>query len=106
MDKHTSFLVLGTTGTWDRVLMPDNQVGFVASRLTEDIVRPLETSIVEISTPLMRSPTAAASMIELVEAGSGIEVLGQFENYLYVGTRTGAVGWIARISESLQVEQD
>jgi murein DD-endopeptidase MepM/ murein hydrolase activator NlpD len=105
MDKHTSFLILGTTGTWDRVLMPDNQVGFVASRLTEDIVEPLETSLVEVSTPLMRSPTAAASMIELVEAGSGIEVLGQFENYLYVGTRTGAVGWIARISESLQVEQ-
>ena len=86
MEKHTSFLVLGTTGIWDRVRLPDNQVGFVASRLTEDTTRPLEANVIQTSTPLMHSPDVSASMIELIEAGSGIEVLGQFGNYLYVGT--------------------
>ena len=106
MEKHTSFLVLGSTGTWDRVLLPDNQVGFVASRLTENTSRPLRTNILEKSTPLMRSPATTAAMIELIEAGSGIEVLGHFGNYLYVGTETGTTGWISGFSESLQVEQD
>ncbi len=106
MEKHTSFLVLGTTGIWDRVRLPDNQVGFVASRLTEDTTRPLEASIIQTSTPLMHSPDVSASMIELIEAGSGIEVLGQFGNYLYVGTEAGKIGWITGFSESLQVEQD
>ena len=106
MEKHTSFLVLGTTGMWDRVRLPDNQVGFVASRLTEDITRPLEANIIQTSTPLMQSPDVSASMIELIEAGSGIEVLGQFGNYLYVGTEAGKIGWITVFSESLQVEQD
>ena len=106
MEKHTSFLVLGTSGTWDRVLLPDEQVGFVASRLTENIAQPIGTNIVETSTPLIHSPDATASMIELIEAGSGIEILGQFGNYLYVATETGTTGWISGFSESFQVEQD
>ena len=106
MEKHTSFLVLATTGVWDRVRLPDNQVGFIASRLTEDIEQPLEANIIQVSTPLMHSPDVTASMIELIEAGSGIEVLGHFGNYLYVGTETGTTGWISGFSESLQVEQD
>ena len=49
---------------------------------------------------------ACCVRLRRVAQSLGIEVLGQFGNYLYVGTEAGKIGWITGFSESLQVEQD
>ncbi|HIF38337.1 MAG TPA: M23 family peptidase [Gemmatimonadetes bacterium] len=104
MKKNTSFLILATTGSWQRVLLPDDQVGFVASRLTENASIPLRVTQIEYPVRLMSAPNPTAPMIELIGPGSGISVLGNFNSYHYVQTQNGILGWIANEQDLAMVE--
>ena len=86
---------MAAAGSWYRVRLPDGQAGFVAARLTEAANEPLRNQIVAHTSPLVSGPSDSAPMMEAVQAGTGVSVLGTFEGFLYVQSPGGNTGWMA-----------
>jgi murein DD-endopeptidase MepM/ murein hydrolase activator NlpD/SH3-like domain-containing protein len=95
LEESTPLRVLAASGSWYRVRLPNGRDGFVAARLTEAVVQPLRSQFVERASALFSSPSPAAPVIEDVEAGTDVAVLGSYEGYLYVQSPGGSTGWMA-----------
>ena len=95
LGEHTPVHVLGAAGSWYRVRLPDGRVGFVAARLTEAVNEPLRSQVVAQTSPMVSGPSVGAPMMEAVEAGTGVAVLGTFDGFLYVQSPAGNTGWMA-----------
>ena len=95
LEEHTPVRVLAAAGPWYRVRLPDGQAGFVAARLTEAVSEPLRSQVVAQTSALVSGPSDSAPMMEAVEAGTGVSVLGIFEGFLYVQSPGGNTGWMA-----------
>lgn len=95
LEESTPLRVLAASGSWYRVRLPNGQGGFVAARLTEAVVQPLRNQFVESGSVLFSSPSPIAPVMEDVEAGTDVAVLGSYEGYLYVQSSDGMTGWMA-----------
>lgn len=95
LPRHTVLRVLGGSGDWFRVRLPDGQGGYVAARLTELAERPVSTEVLAQGGPIRMSPDPAAPIMANLQAGDGVTVLGSFRNYLYVRSPDGHPGWMA-----------
>ena len=95
LEEFTPLRVLAASGSWYRVRLPNGLDGFVAARLTEAVVQPLRNQFVENASALFSSPSPIAPVMEDVEAGTDVAVLGSYEGYLYVQSAGGSTGWIA-----------
>ncbi len=95
LEEHTPVRVLGAAGSWYRVRLPNGQVGFVAARLTEAVNEPLRSQVVAQTATLVSGPSESAPLMEAVEAGTGVSVLGTFDGFLYVQSPGGNTGWMA-----------
>ncbi len=95
LEEHTPVRVLGAAGSWYRVRLPDGRVGFIAARLTEAVNEPLRSQVLAQTSPMVSGPSDSAPMMEAVEAGTGVSVLGTFEGFLYVQSPGGNTGWMA-----------
>ncbi len=95
LEEHTPVRVLGAAGSWYRVRLPNGQVGFVAARLTEAVNEPLRSQVVAQTAALVSGPSESAPLMEAVEAGTGVSVLGTFDGFLYVQSPGGNTGWMA-----------
>ena len=69
--------------------------GFVAARLTEAVVEPLRSQFVESASALFSSPSRVSPVMEDVEAGTDVAVLGSYGGFLYVQSPDGHTGWLA-----------
>ena len=95
LEEHTPLRVLAATGSWYRVRLPDGQDGFVAARLTEATNLPLRNQVIANASDLVSGPSLTAPVMESVEAGTGVSVLGSFDGFLYVQSPRGYTGWMA-----------
>jgi SH3-like domain-containing protein len=95
LEEYTPVRVLGAAGSWYRVRLPDGQVGFVAARLTEAVNEPLRSQVVVQTSAMVSGPRDSAPIVEAVEAGTGVSVLGTFDGFLYVQSPGGNTGWMA-----------
>ena len=95
LEEHTPVRVLGAAGSWYRVRLPDGQMGFVAARLTEAVSQPLRNQVVAQTATMVSGPSETAPIMEAVEAGSDVSILGTFEGFLYVQAPDGNTGWMA-----------
>ena len=95
LEESTPLRVLAASGSWYRVRLPNGRDGFVAARLTEAVVQPLRNQLVESASALFRSPSPVAAVMEDVEAGTDVAVLGSYDGYLYVQSADGSTGWLA-----------
>ncbi len=95
LEESTPLRVLAASGSWYRVRLPNGRDGFVAARLTEAVVQPLRNQFVESTSALFSSPSAVAPVMEDVEAGTEVAVLGSYEGFLYVQSSDGSTGWLA-----------
>lgn len=102
LEEHTPVRVLGAAGSWYRVRLPDGQAGFVAARLTEAVSEPLRSEVVAEAATMVSGPSETAPVMEAVEAGTGVSVLGTFDGFLYVQSPGGNTGWIASEPTSFQ----
>lgn len=94
LERHMPLRVLGAVGDWLRVRLPDGETGFVAGRLTESVDPPLGVRVASVPTRVASEPRPEAPVMETVEAGSDLELLGAFGHFLYVRPREGRAGWI------------
>ena len=95
LEEHAPVRVLAVSGSWYRVRLPDGQTGFLAARLTEAVSEPLRSQVVAQTSALVSGPSKDAPMMETVQAGTGVSVLGTFEGFLYVQSPGGNTGWMA-----------
>lgn len=94
LPRHTTLYVEGGYGSWYRVLLPDQTVGYLSARILEPAQAPLREMQVAVGRPIQTTPTPSAVPIDTVSASASVAVLGQFESYLYVASPSGRTGWM------------
>jgi len=94
MTQYTPLRVLGGSGEYFRVLLPDGSQGYVASRLTESADEPLSSQVVASAESVLARPTTTAPVMVHLVVGTEIPVLGRFDGYLYVRSPDGTIGWL------------
>jgi hypothetical protein len=97
LPRHTAMRVLAAVGEWYRVRLPDRTTGYIASRMLEAAVLPVERAglaqtHVVLAQP--RHPVEPTHILAEVTAGDSVGVLGRFGAYLLVRTRAGLAGWV------------
>lgn len=90
---HTPARVLGGSGDWFRVALPDGQQGYVAARLTEALTE-LEPRVAEADLPARTSPDFGAPRAEVLPAGEPFAVTGRFAGFLQVLAPSGRLAWV------------
>ena len=94
LGEHTPLRVLGGSGEYYRVRLPDGQDGWVAARLTESVDEPVASEIAQASLPVLAGPEVGAPVVTTVSGGAELPVLGRFDGYLYVQVPGGPTGWV------------
>ena len=94
LGQYTPLRVLGGSGEFFRVRLPDGESGYVAARLTEPADSPLMSQVAPALTPVFLTPNDTALIIDQLGAGAEVPVLGRYEGFLYVRTPAGHVGWL------------
>ena len=94
LGQYTPLHVLGGSGEYFRVRLPDGAYGYVASHLTEPTDLPLGSEVAARNQMILSGPSYAASVIVQLDAGPEAPILGRYEGYLYVRTPSGQTGWM------------
>jgi len=94
LEQFTAVRVMAGAGGYFRVRLPDGDHGYVAARFTEPVSDPLTSQVVARAGAMHARPLEGAPIIERLEGGAEVPVLGRFEGYLYVLGRNGRHGWI------------
>jgi murein DD-endopeptidase MepM/ murein hydrolase activator NlpD len=95
LSLHTPLFVEAGSGVWYRVRLPDGGIGFVATRLTEPVNGPLEHQVVAGGGTLLADPDSSAAVVERLDVGAEVDVLGAFGEFLFVQGPSGRPGWLA-----------
>ncbi len=82
--RATPLRVLGGTGEFVRVSLPDARSGYLSARLIESADRPLERLVIPEERPYLDLPRRDAPSLGLLTAGGDIEVFGAFGEFLFV----------------------
>lgn len=94
LERHTPLRVLGGSGDFFRVRLPDGGQGYVAARLTESTDEPVASQVVASSGSLHTRPRSGAPVMARLEGGTEVPVLGRFAGFLYVRAPSGDAGWM------------
>lgn len=96
MSEHTPLRVLGGSGDFYRVRLPDGIQGYVAARLTEDATAPVGQQAIASQQTVLAAPMSAAPVVSRLEQGAEVPVLGRFDGdgYVYVVSPNGGSGWV------------
>jgi hypothetical protein len=94
LPRHTALRVLGGSGEYFRVRLPDGSAGYVASRLTEPVDLPVGTQLALSGERVRVRPEQSAPLVAAIGADAELPVLGRYGDYLYVRAPSGHAGWI------------
>jgi hypothetical protein len=94
LEQYTPLRVLGGSGDFFRVRLPDGVQGYVAARLTEDADLPLGSQVVASAESMHARPTSGSPTVARIDEGTEVPVLGRYGGYLYTRTSEGSVGWV------------
>jgi peptidoglycan LD-endopeptidase LytH len=93
--KNDLVRVTAATGDWYRIQLPDGKTGFVPSRLVGQLT-PAQLVELKTGTYLLSEPDSLAPAKKLLAAGTRINQLASFNQYLYVRTADQLEGWIEK----------
>ncbi len=91
---HTAMRVLGASGRWYRVRLPDGRPGYVASWLTEAAALPIAERKADAPAPMLAGPAAHEPVVERLDPGESFPVLGRFGEFLMIRAPGGSIGWL------------
>jgi murein DD-endopeptidase MepM/ murein hydrolase activator NlpD len=94
LQLYTPVRILGGSGAWYRVSLPDGTLGFIAARLTEPADQPIRSELIADGGVLRSQPQLGADRVENLTAGSQVPVLGSYAGFLYVQSPSGRAGWL------------
>lgn len=93
LDANTALQVLGATGGWYRVSLPDQREGFISSSVITD--KPVRILNSQQANRLLDAPDSTAAAKRIIAAGARFTVLGQY-GYHYLVQYGGTHGWIRK----------
>ncbi len=96
---HTPLRVLGGSGEFYRVRLPDGTQGYVAARLTEPVDQPLASQVVAAAGSVLHRPASEAPIMARLERGTEVPVLGRYGGFLYVRAPQGYTGWLSEADQ-------
>lgn len=99
LGEQTPARVLGGSGDWFRVALPDGRQGYVAARLTEPLTQ-VDAVVARGDVPLRTSPRAEAPRVATAPAGAELPVSGRFGDFVLVRADDGRLGWLERPLEA------
>ncbi|MFN2386155.1 MAG: peptidoglycan DD-metalloendopeptidase family protein [Thermoanaerobaculia bacterium] len=94
LSRHTLLRVLGATGGWFRVSLPDGATGYVAAKRTEAAARPLRRVRRESESRVLDGPRETAVVMESLPRGMEIAVYAEHGRFLFVRTPADRAGWL------------
>ena len=94
LERYTPVRVLGGSGDWYRVRLPDGTVGYMAARLTESLEEPIGLENVSQASEAMALPEVDAPRVAGLAMGAELALLGRFAGYSLIQTDAGVFGWV------------
>ena len=92
--RHTPLQPLGGSGGWYRVRLPDGATGYLPARGTEPATQPIRRLQLASGGLVFWRPVGNAPAVDSVPGGTEIPALGRFEEYVFVLTPAGRLGWM------------
>jgi murein DD-endopeptidase MepM/ murein hydrolase activator NlpD len=95
LGEHTAMRVLSAAGAFYRVRLPDGVTGFVAARLTESADRAIAR--VPAGETILARPVLERQpqdVVDVVDDGDDVRVVGRFGDFALVRSRRGVSGWV------------
>jgi peptidoglycan LD-endopeptidase LytH len=77
-----------------RVELPDGLTGFVSSTAVESVEHPTGSRKTPVAMALLEEPTVAALIVDSLAAGTTIQIMGRFGNYVMARRASGETGWV------------
>ncbi len=94
LQQFTPVRVLGGSGEFFRVRLPDGRSGYVAARLTEPVDGPLASEVAVRGAPVRVRPESASPLVTMLDMDAELPVFGRFDGYLFVRAPGGHLGWV------------
>ncbi|HYG41216.1 MAG TPA: M23 family metallopeptidase [Cytophagales bacterium] len=91
--KNTLLDIIGLSGAFYKVMLPDNEHGYVNIHQVKTIEKPFETIVARNQVSVLDYPDSTAIIKDSIQVGKHIEIYGQFNNYLWVKYQNKQ-GWI------------
>ncbi|HSG48656.1 MAG TPA: peptidoglycan DD-metalloendopeptidase family protein [Longimicrobiales bacterium] len=91
--SRTPARVLGGSGDWYRVALPDGTQGYLAARLTEPLTD-LEPVVASADVRVQTAPHPTAPRAEALAAGESLPATGRFGGFVQVRSPSGRLGWL------------
>lgn len=95
LPRSTIGAVVGASGGWYGVVLPDGARGYVPASAAVDASAPLRTLTAAAGRVIRAAPAAIASPIDSLVAGAEADVLGAWDAFLLVTAPSGRTGWLA-----------
>jgi peptidoglycan LD-endopeptidase LytH len=95
LERLTAVRLLGASGSWYRVALPDGTPGWVSARALESATRPVRNERVTVASAVLDEPVFLASVVDSIGVGAALPVHGRFADWLLVEAPSGRLGWLA-----------
>jgi murein DD-endopeptidase MepM/ murein hydrolase activator NlpD len=92
--RHTAVQVLGGSGNWFRVALPNGLQGYLQENHLEKIIKPVSTRVLVADAELVDQPLPLAAPMARIRKNSPIAVLGIYQMYQLVRLTDGTLGWL------------
>ncbi|MGE0161042.1 MAG: peptidoglycan DD-metalloendopeptidase family protein [Gemmatimonadales bacterium] len=102
LERFTAARVLGGSGEYFRVRLPDGGYGYVASRLTEPVDQPVGAQLTVNGATVRQRPQEGAPLVALLDSPLELPVFGRYDGYLFVQAPGGHLGWLQESTRSLE----
>jgi peptidoglycan LD-endopeptidase LytH len=94
LDKNTALQILGGSGNWYRVQLPDGRSGYLTESGLEGLNKPLRTEKLKTDLEVMQLPDSLASPIAMLPKDSTLTVMAVYQLYNLVKLPDGTFGWV------------
>ena len=95
LERLTAVRLLGASGAWYRVALPDGTPGWVSARALEPATRAVRSERVRVASAVRDEPGSLASVVDSIGVGAAVPVHGRFADWLLVEAPSGRLGWMA-----------
>ena len=102
LTRNTMLRVVGKTGRWYKVWLPDGRIGYADTKNLSPTLSSLKTLTIEQERPLWALPSLDSYAVQRLPAKSSIKILGVWQNFFYAEEPNGKRGWLNTNSNSLE----
>jgi murein DD-endopeptidase MepM/ murein hydrolase activator NlpD len=100
--RNTMLRVVGKTGQWYKVWLPDGRIGYVDTKNLSPALNSLKTLAMDRERPLWALPSLDSYAVQRLPAKSSVKILGVWQNFFYAEEPNGKRGWLNNNSNSLE----